>query len=130
MLQKIKRINVKKIPWGKVLVIAYALIIILGAWPTKIPYYIKGHEVGPLGRWALVTFGFFILGCVFFYKPSKKRKMFTKQEKSICPMCEKVFMLGQAPKDQNCPKCTYPLEPLKGFYDRHPELKDIKSENN
>ncbi len=125
-----KKINRKKAKFslGRLLIIAYALTMILGAWPTKVPYYIKGHEVGRPGRWALVIFGLFILGCDIFYNSSKERKMFTKQEESICPMCEKVFMLGQAPRDQNCPKCLCPLEPLKGFYERHPKRKETKEE--
>lgn len=44
----------------------------------------------------------------------------------ICPGCEQVVMEGIT-FDKICRKCNLPLEPLKGFYDRHPELRKSKS---
>ena len=40
----------------------------------------------------------------------------------ICPQCQEI----QDPHDQQnpaCPICHINLEPLSGFYERHPELK-------
>jgi predicted amidophosphoribosyltransferase len=39
----------------------------------------------------------------------------------MCPGCQRVFPGPQAPSE--CPECRLPLEPIKGFYKRHPELK-------
>ncbi|NDV24971.1 hypothetical protein [Desulfovibrio sp. JC022] len=47
-----------------------------------------------------------------------------KEEEMICPKCQKVYMAGQAPANASCESCGITLEPLEGFYDRHPELKD------
>jgi hypothetical protein len=41
----------------------------------------------------------------------------------ICPECEMVFDdLGRS--ESICPNCNVELEPLDGFYDRHPEKRD------
>jgi len=40
----------------------------------------------------------------------------------ICPRCEKVYLT--ATNILQCRECNVPLEPLEGFYKRHPELKD------
>jgi PHP family Zn ribbon phosphoesterase len=41
---------------------------------------------------------------------------------TICATCRDVFETLKVP-DRKCPKCGADLEPLKGFYDRHPELR-------
>ncbi|NDV20313.1 hypothetical protein GO013_12930 [Pseudodesulfovibrio sp. JC047] len=41
----------------------------------------------------------------------------------ICPECETAYPAAEVP-DKRCPRCTVPLEPLTGFYDRHPDLKE------
>lgn len=40
----------------------------------------------------------------------------------ICPHCETALPLAEA-RDGMCPRCGTPMEPLEGFYERHPELK-------
>jgi len=40
----------------------------------------------------------------------------------ICPTCEEVYL--PPIKTKECSKCSSLLEPLVGFYKRHPELKD------
>ncbi len=41
----------------------------------------------------------------------------------ICPKCETALPFAEVP-NEICPKCQTKLEPLEGFYERHPELKD------
>lgn len=41
----------------------------------------------------------------------------------MCPVCEKAFEEA-GPGSAKCPRCDVELEPLHGFYDRHPELKN------
>lgn len=41
----------------------------------------------------------------------------------ICPNCEAAVDFREV-GDHTCPKCKVQLEPLEGFYDRHPELKE------
>ncbi len=47
-------------------------------------------------------------------------------EDHICPKCERVFLRGEKAKENKCPDCKVLLEPLEGFYDRYPELKNVK----
>ena len=41
----------------------------------------------------------------------------------ICPKCEAVHSYAEV-KDEVCPVCGAKMEPLKGFYKRHPERKE------
>nr|WP_321260332.1 hypothetical protein [uncultured Pseudodesulfovibrio sp.] len=41
----------------------------------------------------------------------------------ICPKCETAVDFRNV-GNHTCPKCQTELEPLEGFYERHPELKD------
>ena len=41
----------------------------------------------------------------------------------ICPKCEAVKPHAEV-TDEVCPVCGAKMEPLKGFYERHPERKD------
>ena len=41
----------------------------------------------------------------------------------ICSECRSVFPVGDL-SGTTCPKCAGHLEDLKGFYKRHPELRD------
>ncbi|QGY39241.1 hypothetical protein GM415_03585 [Pseudodesulfovibrio cashew] len=43
-------------------------------------------------------------------------------EMYICSRCETALPFAEVP-DEQCPHCHIPMEPLKGFYTRHPELK-------
>jgi uncharacterized C2H2 Zn-finger protein len=50
-------------------------------------------------------------------------------EYMICPACQHITKTCQT-TDNKCPKCGENIEALKGFYERHPELKEaVKSEN-
>lgn len=40
----------------------------------------------------------------------------------ICPECKEVYGRRKA-RDLRCPRCGTSLEPLDGFYERHPNLK-------
>ena len=40
----------------------------------------------------------------------------------ICPKCEKIGSRSELMRDK-CPGCHHTMEPLMGFYERHPELK-------
>lgn len=51
-----------------------------------------------------------------------------KAEYAICPNCESSFRECDI-KNNTCPKCDIDLEPLSGFYKRHPELKNDKRKN-
>tara|TARA_B100000683_G_scaffold269232_1_gene305831 strand:+ start:1186 stop:1539 length:354 start_codon:yes stop_codon:yes gene_type:complete len=44
----------------------------------------------------------------------------------ICPKCEMAVMRSSLVEDK-CPNCSVLMEPLKGFYKRHPELVDHES---
>ncbi|NDV23143.1 hypothetical protein [Desulfovibrio sp. JC022] len=123
----IKKIS-KHISLGRIIVIVYAVAVIVGAWPTETPRYYKGHEVGIVGRWATVVFGIIMFWCGVLYKFSKGGKNFTRHEQSICSKCQKVYLAGQAPANASCELCGINLEPLDGFYERHPELKDAPEE--
>ena len=52
-----------------------------------------------------------------------------KEVDYICPTCQQVCSAKDA-RSGNCPQCSVPLEPLEGFYKRHPELKDKKEQPN
>jgi len=45
------------------------------------------------------------------------------EEVFICPTCETALPFAEV-QDEICPTCKVKMEPLDGFYDRHPELKD------
>lgn len=45
------------------------------------------------------------------------------KEMFICPKCQTAHPLAEVP-DETCPECQTKMEPLKGYYKRHPELKD------
>ena len=60
---------------------------------------------------------------VFFSFKSKEREMILQ----ICPTCQQTCPTKDAVSGK-CPQCSVPLEPLEGFYKRHPELKDDKEQ--
>ena len=76
-----------------------------------------GQPVSWLGDVCLFIFGIILVGYVVF-KPQALIK-----KKYICPKCEETVEDIEG-KDISCPKCGTKMEPLKGFYERHPELKD------
>ncbi len=68
--------------------------------------------------WAivLVTTGIYSLWLAWTNRP----KAMTMH---ICPKCETAVDFRNV-GNHTCPKCQTELEPLEGFYERHPELKD------
>ncbi|MGE4505171.1 MAG: hypothetical protein AB7D51_07470 [Desulfovibrionaceae bacterium] len=47
----------------------------------------------------------------------------TKPTDRICPVCESVFLRKDGP-ELICPHDGEALEPMKGYYERHPERRD------
>ena len=62
-----------------------------------------------------------LLGVGILYLSYKYRNR--KEQTYICPVCLKPFEVING-KKHICKKCQVELEPMKGFYVRHPELKD------
>ena len=93
-----------------------------------------GYEVLVYGGWRSVKSGIFIyydelripIGVLkiiigvtlIFYSFFGKN---FKQQAFICPKCEEVVEHKET-KDIQCPVCATRMEPLKGFYESHPEL--------
>lgn len=49
-------------------------------------------------------------------------------EDMICPKCQTVYLAEDLPENcrrEICSECGAKLEPLDGFYERYPELKDV-----
>ena len=63
------------------------------------------------------------LGTLVFGFVATKKQTGDEVGYLICPSC--LHVVEPSPvKPKSCPKCGGTLEPLKGFYDRHPELAD------
>ncbi|MGE4505534.1 MAG: hypothetical protein AB7D51_09320 [Desulfovibrionaceae bacterium] len=79
----------------------------------------------PVYNW--VGFLFMGAGAIFLlyglFLLSKKRTAKSLHVNHICPVCESVLLLGSH-EEHTCPHDGSPLEPLKGYYDRHPERRD------
>lgn len=65
----------------------------------------------------LVLLGLFILLATLF------GKRYTGNDILMCHVCNEPFERKKT-ANHKCPKCSEELEPLEGFYDRHPELED------
>ncbi len=76
--------------------------------------------------WSRIFYGlsFLVAGCVLMYVSLRKLKYTWRKGEIIviCPRCESLYEKS-ALNDQLCPHCNIPMEPLKGFYDRHPEFR-------
>ncbi|WP_291329655.1 hypothetical protein [Desulfovibrio sp. UCD-KL4C] len=83
-----------------------------------------GVSINLYGRWVMALVGLIAIGCAFFYRKPKNSKKVGYYENTICPQCGKVYIVGSGPPYDVCTKCTVKLEPLEGFYTRHPELKE------
>ena len=109
----------KKLFW-----IAFGLLwILFGISLIKHPiFYDSRHGIyqdfsqikWPLGG------GFLLIGILFFLVSFKKQNGNTVD--FICPNCEETVK-GTEGKDVYCPKCGTKMEPLEGFYERHPDRK-------
>lgn len=72
-------------------------------------------------RWFLGP-ALIIFGSILFWVVFRKKSENYKTEMYICPKCEVANNLNSTEK-LICNNCNIPLEPLNGFYERHPEIK-------
>ncbi|WP_320172309.1 hypothetical protein [Maridesulfovibrio sp.] len=93
-------------------------------WDTHIDIFIRGGRLIMPVRWGLTFLGIFFVFFGLLHKFPKKYH----EEGLICPKCLTPYGLGRAPKSGKCKNCDVELEPIDGFYDRHPELRDKKDE--
>ncbi|MBI9112830.1 hypothetical protein [Maridesulfovibrio ferrireducens] len=111
----------------KVICIAIGLLCISVATPQ--PYGIipsfRGFPLNEPARWVIAFGGVIIILYNLFYKQSKDPSKIIFYENTICPKCETTFIKGSPVPDSICPKCKIQLEPLDGFYERHPSLKNV-----
>ena len=77
--------------------------------------------------------GLIILGAFFIWSSFRKKtieaykKAKNENEVLMCPKCIKPFYKKDC-DDLKCPDCHGRLEELSGFYERHPELKNVESD--
>ncbi|HAS89292.1 MAG TPA: hypothetical protein DCS48_08300 [Desulfovibrio sp.] len=105
------------------LVIGLCIILYARPWNPHVAVFYRGVRSSLSWRWFDVGFGLCIILGGFLYKfPQKK----DPEQGTICPKCQTPFGAehGRAPKNGKCPDCAVELEPIDGFYERHPELKD------
>ncbi|GEM_PF-2284327 len=108
--------------------IAIGLFMILydRPWDPHADVYSWGMLVSLSARWLGAGFGLCVIFGGLLYKLPKK----DPEQGTICPKCQTPFGVehGRAPKNNKCPDCNVELEPIDGFYERHPELKDKENE--
>ncbi len=69
-----------------------------------------------------------LLGGLFFGSSFRKKMINSyndiKEQESVlmCPICVRLYQKKDV-HELKCPSCNENLEKLKGFYERHPELK-------
>ncbi len=116
----------KYIKIERLLFVLGGLVLILynRPWTPHAKVFSRGIRVDMPGRWMGVGFGLFFIFLGLLYKFPKKYH----EEGLICPKCLTPYGLGRAPKSGKCKDCDVELEPIDGFYDRHPELRDKKDE--
>jgi len=59
---------------------------------------------------------------IFSVWMAAKSKLYTGNDILMCPQCNQPIERKQT-QGNKCPTCDVELEPLDGFYDRHPEFK-------
>lgn len=123
----------KKKAWG-----SFFFYTFLG--PTFIAFglycYSKLSKQGPIGReqfWIIILGGlaltiFGLTKALFLFREvmsdnSLENGIFS--DHFICINCLEPFSSQQL-DELRCPKCSGDLEPLSGFYDRHPNLREEK----
>jgi len=67
-----------------------------------------------------ILIGFSIIAALYLVHSSRTPK--NNIATYICTKCRQSIHYTQA--KEKCPTCGVELEPLDGFYNRHPELKD------
>lgn len=104
----------------------FVMVLSVKPWATHIEIFFRGGRWGMPIRWGLAGVGLFLIFFGLLYRFPKKYH----EQGTICPKCQTPFGIGQdrAPKSGKCPDCNVEIEPLDGFYDRHPELKDKENE--
>jgi len=106
---------------SKIVSIALGLYLIGWSMPflESATTSVDGQPISFWGRWLMTIAGIVMMVFAFrkkYHKPSSVDM--------ICPECETTFVAASVPANRQCAKCVSVLEPLKGFYERHPELKD------
>lgn len=89
-----------------------------GSWCSSYYNYctdFMGYHV-PFGIFLIIVGLFIILASAF-------GKRYAGEDILMCAQCNKPYERKNT-QNHMCPKCHVELEPLDGFYDRHPELKD------
>jgi hypothetical protein len=103
--------------------IVFGFTMMLGGFSIVESGTTKGGFSVPSGAGHLVlAFGaaFLLYGLFLFFRKSSRPQ---PRQEFICPTCESVIPLS--PDDESiCPHDGSPLEPLKGYYDRHPERRE------
>ena len=88
------------------------------------PVYFRRVEIPPtIAGWLL-----FVVGISLIVWALSKKTLKESEATLICPKCKTPFNQKDVSNKQ-CPICKVNLEKLKGFYERHPELKTGKSGN-
>jgi len=87
--------------------------------------HVNGQSIGIIGRWMMtITGGALMIYALFF----QKYKKLINAVDMICPNCQNPVLAALKPSNTKCLKCGVLLEPLKGFYQRHSELKKVKNQ--
>ena len=136
MKKKLLKLNnqSQKIDWDsltyRLIGIFIGLMVIWASNPLDMQHksYFRGFLVSESARWVIACGGFIIILYNLLYKRSQSPSDITFYENTICPKCETAFTKGSTPPNSSCPKCKIQLERLEGFYNRHPELKNVEGE--
>lgn len=81
-------------------------------------WYLQGFKVPRSVGVMLISFGCILMAVGIF-----KKKMISAYDTIMkCPECLKVYRETEAINNK-CPNCGYELEPLEGFFERHPSIK-------
>ncbi len=86
--------------------------------------HFRGQEAISYGKIA-IGIGIFGIISTLLLPMNIKNKRLAAPDYLICVNCLESYASRQV-KTRRCPKCDGLLEDLRGFYDRHPELRDRK----
>ena len=110
--------------------VAYGLLVLISGGER---FYL-GNVSATWGDYFLLASAvFFLLGGGFIFSYFRNRPdgetlklmdifKFTN-DVVMCPKCGEPYNIPNV-KNGMCPTCSVELEPVKGFYDRHPKFKD------
>lgn len=102
------------------------LLIFLVSLPLgREQLYVYDFKLSGYGQAVALSLGVLMMLYGLLYKTPENKQNNPTYVDMICPKCLKTFLAGTIEKDV-CPQCACELEPLTGFYDRHPELKSIR----